>query len=199
MNSDEESGKGAFQFKTTSETDGKSIQEMIAEALMMSPKTDHSGDVSGSFHVPASLSDDPEQANVSFFNGNQESLIVGRLLLQYKNLDLRLSRVEEYVYKSPSSNTINTRSPGMKRTRNVNQNQILSETYPNTQSDNEMDNQSNSINPILTTSSALLSYPLSSSMAASLSSSTMSLPSAASSSRRYAAKRKDDIKVKKQT
>ena len=164
----------------------RSLQEMIDEALM---DTDISGTTSrlDSGYTDADYVDQDQDQNQNHHHlmylteTDDGNLTLGKLFLKFKNLDFRLSRIEEVISKQNDdlkgkkrSTTMHTRSnyPGFISDQETSPSRLLGIT---------------TIDPILTNSNDMLSLG----QFQSSSSSAYSLPALS----RAKVKRKDEIKV----
>lgn len=161
----------------------QTIHEMITEALMGTGTNTTPLD---SVYTDANFQTDhfpPDQRSNMYMNNETGSLTLGKLYYQFKDLDSRLTRVEEVIYKREDA-------VGKKRATTMARSEFPSDpcfgldqgTSPSRLSD------ITTINPILTSSNDILSI---SSFQNSLS---YTLPTQPSSSK---VQKKDDIKVAK--
>jgi len=163
--------------------DIQSIHEMISEALLGTSSSTKPLDY---VYTGANLPLKTDQRSVYNLNNDSGPLTLGKLYSQFKDLDLRLTRVEEVIYKQDDS-------VGKKRATSMTRSDYSSD--PCFVSDHQGTSPSRfsdftTINPILTSSADILSissFGNSDSFAYSLASQT---PQPSNT------QKKDDIKVK---
>jgi hypothetical protein len=184
MNSEDEKSTVKPKNNIYSEEDLQSIHDMITEALLCHT-TSPSTTAQQTNIDPQFLQDHghqiTDQDNLIYVTDSGEEITLRKLFLQFKNLDFRLSRVEE-VIQTHDENAVKKRAH-MARSNYTNP---CFETESSSSSPSRLNGEISSINPILTSSNDMLL-----SMEFNQNSSAFSLPSISKSK----VKRKDEIKV----
>lgn len=181
----------------SSDEDVKTIHEMISEALMgTSPPSNIDSQYQGVNFGPNDLTDNEAQLlyNAITNNENESGLTLGKLYLQFQNLDSRLTRVEEVIAKQGvvGCNTGRKRVPTMSRSGEYpGSNDFCFGIGHNSDVINTSGSGLTTINPILTSSNDIMNMDTFQD-----SSSAYSLHSVRSASNNPRIQRKDEIKVK---
>ena len=170
----------------------KTIHEMISEALMGTGTTSiDSGYTNANFNSNSLTGDETQLIYSSNDNGEESQLTLGKLYLQFQNLDFRLSRVEKVIAKRDDfgGNTVKKRVTTMPRSRYPGSNDPCFGVSSNPDVGSPSTGLT-TINPILTSSTDMLNMD-----SFQGSSSAYSLSSISTTTHHNKIQRKDEIKV----
>lgn len=100
MSSDDSEDGKRLEKTIINEGELQSLHEMITEALMTSGNASQLDSVYPNIQISDQNHLRDQEGDLMYLNDNEDILTLGKLYFQFKNLDLRLSRVENVILKS---------------------------------------------------------------------------------------------------